>query len=574
MESTVRFYKDLGLDSSYRFTRDFLNVASRDTWFARQPYTEMRCNYDKVRNNLKVETDFETASEWSYATVDTGSFTWFCFIASVEVVNDRTVSMNLTVDVFQTYYGRWSLGESFVVRKHMDRWSPTSDKPAMALYPHETADGFQTVPQKTDSFIELDINAYDMLCVTGVRTVNESTSIVMLSVPWTDTAVATADGKPFYTPDELVSGKIGDIISGMTVDSVVGAYVIRVNSIKDDSGFKTYSWAVGAIQNSGEKAYYLRSIGGYRRGEAWSFFTKTLSNPVKPSNGSAKSEDHEPMMFIQPMTAWYIMGPDVQVLAEISENAVLSGDVQFSISNLMTASGGVTRVAYGVSGTAQHSMYEGSATDSCVDVPAVPIDVPSNNWVTYANTQRNTDRELMNLNVQQNAVNNIVGAVQGGILGGGLLGPAGAIAGLATGLVSTGIGAYYGTKEQETKEKGIRNLPNGLKLNSGSGYAYASYTLAPLLVKAVADDATRKAFFDKIYRFGYNVNRVMTPDIRSRTLFDYIQTQGAQIRGNMPEDVRSDIMSVFDNGTTIVHDGADIYDALYANTENLERSLI
>ena len=50
--------------------------------------------------------------------------------------------------------------------------------------------------------------------------------------------------------------------------------------------------------------------------------------------------------------------------------------------------------------------------------------------------------------------------------------------------------------------------------------------------------------------YGYQINRVQTPNIKARPHFTYVKTKGCQIKGECPQDDVFKIEEIFDNGIT------------------------
>ena len=66
--------------------------------------------------------------------------------------------------------------------------------------------------------------------------------------------------------------------------------------------------------------------------------------------------------------------------------------------------------------------------------------------------------------------------------------------------------------------------------------------------------------------YGYKCGKIKTPDIESRPSFNYVQTQGCKITGNIPNEYKRIIESVFDAGVTFWHDPNNIGDYSVDNT--------
>lgn len=60
--------------------------------------------------------------------------------------------------------------------------------------------------------------------------------------------------------------------------------------------------------------------------------------------------------------------------------------------------------------------------------------------------------------------------------------------------------------------------------------------------------------------FGYATHVVKTPNITSRTYWNYIQTKGCTINGNIPAEADEQITAIYDRGITFWHDPAHMFD--------------
>jgi hypothetical protein len=54
--------------------------------------------------------------------------------------------------------------------------------------------------------------------------------------------------------------------------------------------------------------------------------------------------------------------------------------------------------------------------------------------------------------------------------------------------------------------------------------------------------------------FGYRVNELKTPNTKTRRYWNFIQTVGANITGDIPQEAISELKLMFNAGLTIWHD--------------------
>ena len=69
-------------------------------------------------------------------------------------------------------------------------------------------------------------------------------------------------------------------------------------------------------------------------------------------------------------------------------------------------------------------------------------------------------------------------------------------------------------------------------------------------------------------RFGYKVNEVKTPNLNSRTQFNFIKVGGTDelVHGNIPASDLEKINQIFRKGVTIFHNYSNIGDYTISNT--------
>ena len=60
--------------------------------------------------------------------------------------------------------------------------------------------------------------------------------------------------------------------------------------------------------------------------------------------------------------------------------------------------------------------------------------------------------------------------------------------------------------------------------------------------------------------FGYKVNTVKSPNVKSRKNWNYLKTINCNFTGNIPEKDMEKIKLIFDNGVTLWHNKDTMYD--------------
>lgn len=70
---------------------------------------------------------------------------------------------------------------------------------------------------------------------------------------------------------------------------------------------------------------------------------------------------------------------------------------------------------------------------------------------------------------------------------------------------------------------------------------------------------------DYFTRYGYLVNETKKPNLRNRKSFDYVQTQGMNLTGGIPQNDLDELNSIFDRGITIWHNPNTVGDYNVSN---------
>jgi hypothetical protein len=73
------------------------------------------------------------------------------------------------------------------------------------------------------------------------------------------------------------------------------------------------------------------------------------------------------------------------------------------------------------------------------------------------------------------------------------------------------------------------------------------------VIKKEITDEYRKKLTDFFKMYGYKLNEVKVPNLKTRQHFNFVQTVGANITGNIPQEDIEKLVSMFNNGVTLWH---------------------
>ena len=326
----------------------------------------------------------------------------------------------------------------------------------------------------------------------------------------------------------------------------------------------------------------------------------SISKPTKPTNNAMASDTYEPALYMYPYMVRSIISngaivgniPDVAVFTDTTPNIKVCTNIK----------------ANGV----QNYFYYGSIDDriernteiaqgDCFIAGANTVDVIGDNYMSYCLTARDSDRRMMWSSIASNTLNQAVFMGYGGALvgsrsnsgkndpkknpeavdvagyGKAMLSAMGM--GVASSLITSGISGVDMWIQQEAKEQTIRNTPpDTVALGSGSAIVETG-EFGYYFVERKCDDVNWKTAYDRFRHYGYTVNKIEVPNLKSRKYYNYICTVNTTVIGPIPANIKQDLVNIFEKGITFFH--ADNCNSTEypkntsgAELENIERSLI
>lgn len=121
--TVIRILKDCPLDNTYDHTIYFASKSAQVSYFTGlTKHTLTQQTYQRVkRGYMRVALTAESLYDCNYLMFQNSAFgsKWFyAFIKSVEYVNNVTAEVEFEIDVMQTWYFDYELGQCFVEREH------------------------------------------------------------------------------------------------------------------------------------------------------------------------------------------------------------------------------------------------------------------------------------------------------------------------------------------------------------------------------------------------------------------------------------------------------------------------
>lgn len=129
-QSTVYILSGVPLDKNYQHTYLFNTASQQETYFKskiKHSFVNNLTYQRYAKGSLKIQELADNLYDCNYlmfnnsTTTSAGNFAnkWFyAFIDSIEYVNNQTCLVNYTIDIIQTWWFDFTLGECFIEREH------------------------------------------------------------------------------------------------------------------------------------------------------------------------------------------------------------------------------------------------------------------------------------------------------------------------------------------------------------------------------------------------------------------------------------------------------------------------
>lgn len=572
-------------------------------------------NYYRMPETIRVEGNFDLIRQATYGflhdptgVVNPSFGTVFFFVNDVRLLKqhsnqvtegeDATVvdvcELDISIDVWSSYGGKFELYDSYVERRHMPRWQNVSADPdnpdwRPIYYPNagQGVDGAYTEEAVEDLTPGKLINVPDPLpdgmadmkyiLVTYIdKDSGELFTLIGFDVTFTPVSGGwnTSFNPVYKTFNTKRYFRLQDVLDGslFSAADLTAEYVQSIVVLPELSGLDMsleFNW------NNGNPYFYFDE-----NTEPFQFFDIVDPSPagtlvwlrcegkmddltflmrkagksvtvIGPDHDAVGQDDYddevEPMMYYAPARQRKVvtgMGGTVIDVPDIDAFQPL-----YRTQNIIDMNTAITLVYGG------DDVKSANAIGNMGTTEAATLPIFNSAWKSYDAISRVSDNMMYNAK-QVQAIGGGLGGSALSATGGFMMGgPAGAILGLAGGILGTATTAYGNSVELDAKHVQIRNSPAVVK-SGGSGLgAYILNFVDVWYMTLKMDDQSMEKLRFMYYWFGYHVNRTFKGDIdlHTRTKFDFIKTSRAKVKGDLTAGAAKQIGAIFDAGVTIYH---------------------
>ena len=556
--SVIQLFQGINLDNRYMHTIYFANETAQNAWFTGKVYKSYQAqSYTRyTRNQIKLKEDATNLLGCTYLRFknDRSVDKWFyAFITSVEYINENTTLVSYEIDVMQTWFIQdGSIRPCMVLREHVNDdtfginleeepiGSDVYDNDAIELTQGSVHTGFfdqysivVSTSEKPDNGSDYNNGLYcgtnmKAYIVNNAQTADQVTQFLDQSLGDWNRQDRSYDIVDLYTfPSHFSNSNANANREQVSVlhPTNLGGYTPKNNKL---FGYP-FSFLFATTMDGDSEQYRWEYFAGDNVGQNVTF--AIVGNPLgggsiicypRDYNGIAENYDAKLVMSDFPKNsanldayhAWVASGQATKWLDEVSVREIkgqsaklkfLTSFVGSSINNLSDIAGGTAGVAGGLVNKNEIKGV-GQITDGIKGISSGmlgQLDKYSNYMDYVASEYEAWNKVAYKFNDASYVPNTIIG----------------------------------------------RNTP----CISVSDHALDFYFFN---CHVRADEIKRLDDFLSCY--GYSINKVKAPNLTGRQYWNFVQTHGAVIAGNMPSSSKEAIARIFDGGITFWHNGDNV----------------
>lgn len=587
--SSIWLYMDMPFDEKYEQTILFDTIEEQNQYFS-APYRRLNNqSFQRIGKGMcRIQGNALDYVGVNYMMIENTRIIdgmpvnkkYYAFVNSVEYHNENCCDVTYTIDVLQTWMFDWTLTDCLIVRQHSE-----SDE-----YKEHTIDeGFNV----GDLLVYAEENIYkkDYCVITatkGLWTTGGGTWEKIATGAYTQTDFLY----PYYPVDDpLITSKEvnktpfpfyifcvplnGKAASSRIKDGVVyDPPILRRNY--DDSELKVNSITARSILESYQYRGISDSIVKIQIApQGLVPLINSLLDSSYTSNYSidTEQETYTPFTDVDRFMNYFGLRNKKMACYPFRQFVVTAGQNNYTYKPELfrdnvrfkcwcviapTVEAGICPINYGEQDSLP-STYDDCRSEYTLinndfqELPAVQ---------DVFNAWNNRNSEKVALGFVSKAIDTIGGMATASVTG-GTSALTGSFIGGETNLISSYVN-YLGDVSYYSKlpNKMLGGLGNGNVTRQGVTDGEYTFNFRVYTPKK----EYLRMYDDFFTRFGYTVGKVKTPNLKARPKFTYVQTNGCDIRGNIPTDDKKKINSIFDNGVTFWSDANSFGDFTVDNS--------
>lgn len=517
------------LENDYKNQFTWNNINTQTSYFnGTVQNTFSDYTYMKKDGTVTVSANIDAIIGCNYLFyVNTGFTTkrYYCFITNMQYVNENTTRITFETDCFQTWYFELQYNRCFIEREHVN-------DDTIGL--HSVPEGLETGEYVIQGFENIDyINYYD-----SIDEKNQPPLVVM-AISELGISITHPEGVERY--NGVFSGLEYICFKTMSdarqyvmysqqqynADNIYSIFMAPYNlCVNQDTDFNTYTIGSHTITMAFVK-YTDRYV------------TLKDTSILKPTVIDKNYQPKNNKLFTFPyryMTISNNAGSNANYYYEYFKSTGNDIFCNFYIQGAIDVGCSIqlTPIHY------KDSNYDPSTTNydylESIDAYKLPTccwtNDPYTNWLTQnaINIPLDITKDIISLGVGATTGN--VGASANGLFG-----------------ITNTLGEFY---ERQFIPATAKSGANQGDLNYARGIGFTVYK------KSIKEEFA-KIIDNYFSMFGYKVNTVKIPNITGRRNWNYVKTIDCNFDGDIPQTDLNIIKAMFNNGVTLWHNPANIY---------------
>ena len=554
---------------------DFANETAQVNYFQSLPkLVLLNATYQRENNTMFVNFNIEQIRNYNYVMYKNKQYSnkWFyAFIIGLEYEGNTVTGVQIKTDVFQTYLFDYQWKRSYIKRETVS--DDTFGK-------HLLSEDFDLGDYVLKSMENETL-------VSNSASLSSKTPIIVLQcserlgVCYTDNTYTTEvedmyiiGGVPqgcwyymFYNTSTQLDAirqlkkHLDSIGKG---NAILNIFVAPTQVIDTTYCVLRLYDGQGSLSNN-YCSVYVASGNTYLPKQ---LFNKTISKPSTFGKGNNTFTPHNNKTLTYPYNYFLVSNNAGNAMPFHYED--FDGDPKFYCLGTLSVSSSFTLIPN--NSLKSPDVENGINNEMIIGTPLPSLSWDSDyylNWVAqnkgyYDLQMKNWGQEFI-----YNATSSFVRGVGEGIEAGSA--GAGVAIGFASSAGSMVQGALSGQNLVDKiaeDYKVAKAVPNSVSGNLGAGDL--AYSIAGSVGFKFYKYQVRKEIAVKVDRyfdmFGYRVNELKTPNTKTRRYWNFIQTVGANIVGDIPQEATSELKALFNSGLTIWHDPTHFLDYDMANS--------
>jgi hypothetical protein len=540
----VRLLSNVPFFNDYNHTMSFKDSTAQRLYFESKvthSYTDF--TYQRQENYIMFHNPDNLYKKWFYG-----------FITKKEYINPHTTRIFFEIDVYQTWQFEMKWKPSYIVREHRDRWN-TDGSPVINTVDEGLDYGTDYQVVSAEQYQPTAGIYYLVICSKqGMHgDVDQAYYAMQNGVP----QLLCYYVHPFKLNGDTPSTNLGtlsdvvDVLASMytsnnAVNNIVSIYI--TDFLPDMPGNNN---GVVSFSTHYEKVTLAGQLNG---ADVVTIFVKDMVYGGFSYAAGEKYEGYAPQteskLLMHPYTVLELQ--DLRGNKVTYKNEYIDGDL-INLT-IMGSLGFSNKVAYNVQGyltgpamnddfiknkvTVEHSLISNEPND---------LPILTDYLSAYIQGNRNTLQNTKN----QTLFNGAMGLAQAGVGAamGGPIGPMMAMQG-----IQDVANTAFAIQGMNAKKSDIANAPPGITKMGGNTYFDFGNGLTGIwIIKKQITPEYQKRLTDYFKMYGYRINELKIPNLKTRESFNYVQTVAANISGNIPNDEMFKLKSIFNAGITIWH---------------------